>query len=109
MVDGVPLAKYGPRGSDESVNNIATVIDEFEGIKGLLLENHGVFTFAARTFEDAFRGRWMTMDVGDVDRDGDPDVLLGSNVGFAPLGDTTGLFARWRREAPSFLLLENTR
>ena len=51
----------------------------------------------------------MTMDVGDVDRDGDPDVLLGSNVGFAPLGDTTGLVARWQREAPSFLLLENTR
>ena len=46
MVDGVPLAKYGPRGSDESVNNIATVLDEFEDIKGLLLENHGVLVFS---------------------------------------------------------------
>jgi L-ribulose-5-phosphate 4-epimerase len=48
MVDGVPLAKYGPRGSDESVNNIAAVLDEFEsaGLKGLLLENHGVLVFA---------------------------------------------------------------
>lgn len=45
MVDGVPLAKYGPRGSDESVNNIAAVLDEHEGIKGLLLENHGVLVF----------------------------------------------------------------
>jgi len=26
MVDGVPLAKYGPRGSDQSVNNIAEVL-----------------------------------------------------------------------------------
>ena len=51
MVDGVPLAKYGPRGSDESVNNIAAVLDEHEGtgIKGLLLENHGVLVFAEST------------------------------------------------------------
>jgi len=46
MNDGVPLAKYGPRGSDESVNNIAAVLDEYEEIKGLLLENHGVLVFA---------------------------------------------------------------
>jgi L-fuculose-phosphate aldolase len=46
MVDGVPLAKYGPRGSDESVNNIAEVLREFEAIKGLLLENHGVLVFS---------------------------------------------------------------
>lgn len=46
MVDGVPLAKYGPRGSDESVNNIAEVLAANAGIKGLLLENHGVLTFA---------------------------------------------------------------
>ncbi len=46
MIDGVPLAKYGPRGSDESVNNIADVLNTHQGIKGLLLENHGVLVFA---------------------------------------------------------------
>ena len=46
MVDGVPLAGYGPRGSDESINNIAGVLDNYDGIRGLLLENHGVLTFA---------------------------------------------------------------
>ena len=46
MLDGVPLANYGPRGSDESVNNIAEVLDAHQGIKGLLLENHGVLAFA---------------------------------------------------------------
>lgn len=46
MVDGVPLAGYGPRGSDESINNIAAVLDNHDAIKGLLLENHGVLTFA---------------------------------------------------------------
>jgi L-fuculose-phosphate aldolase len=46
MVDGVPLAGYGPRGSDQSVNNIASVLEEYQGIKGMLLENHGVLVFA---------------------------------------------------------------
>ncbi len=46
MVDGVPLAKYGPRGSDESVSNIAEVLKGHEKIKGLLLENHGVLVFS---------------------------------------------------------------
>jgi L-ribulose-5-phosphate 4-epimerase len=46
MVEGVPLAAYGPRGSEESINNIAEVLHESQGIKGLLLENHGVLVFA---------------------------------------------------------------
>ncbi len=46
MLDGVPLAKYGPRGSDESINNIAEVLNGHQGIKGILLENHGVLAFA---------------------------------------------------------------
>ena len=75
----------------------------------VLLENEGNFTFTARTFEDSQRGRRLVMDVGDLDGDGDPDVLLGSNIGFGPDGDATGLFERWLREAPSVLLLENTR
>jgi L-fuculose-phosphate aldolase len=44
-IDGVPLAGYGPRGSDLSVQNIAGVLNEFKGIRSLLLENHGVLTF----------------------------------------------------------------
>lgn len=75
----------------------------------VLLENEGDFTFTPRTFEDAARGRWIVMDVGDVDGDGDPDVLLGSNIGFAPLGDTTGLLERWARSSPSILMLQNNR
>ena len=46
MVEGVPLAAYGPRGSDQSINNIAQVLNEHQGIKGLLLENQGVLVFA---------------------------------------------------------------
>jgi L-fuculose-phosphate aldolase len=44
-VEGVPVAAYGPRGSDESVRNIETVLKGYEGIRALLLANHGVLAF----------------------------------------------------------------
>lgn len=43
VTDPVPVAKYGPRGSRESIANIADVIGERQ--RGVLLENHGVLTF----------------------------------------------------------------
>ncbi len=72
------------------------------------LENTGDLTFEAQTMVDSQRGRWLTLDAGDIDGDDDLDILLGSNIGFAPMGDTTGLADRWAKEAPSFVLLENT-
>jgi L-fuculose-phosphate aldolase len=45
MTDGVPVAAYGPRGSPQSVENIARVLRSVQHIRGLLLENHGVLTF----------------------------------------------------------------
>lgn len=45
MTDGVPLAGYGPRGSKESVENIARAIKENQNIGGVLLANHGVLAF----------------------------------------------------------------
>jgi L-ribulose-5-phosphate 4-epimerase len=47
MTDGVPLAKYGPRGSSESVANIADALRTTAKTKALLLENHGVLAFGA--------------------------------------------------------------
>ena len=45
LLDGVPLAGYGPRGSSESVDNIQAVLRANDHIRGLLLENHGVLAF----------------------------------------------------------------
>ena len=73
----------------------------------VLLRNDHDLSFTAFTFEESFRGRWLTMAVGDMDGDEDPDILLGSNIGFGPLGDTTDLYQRWVREAPSIVILEN--
>jgi L-fuculose-phosphate aldolase len=41
--DGVPLARYGPRGSDQSVSNIVDVVGP--ETQAVLLENHGLLAF----------------------------------------------------------------
>ena len=47
MTDGIPLAKYGPRGSAASVANIANALSTAKNTKAVLLENHGVLAFGA--------------------------------------------------------------
>ena len=43
LPDGVPLAAYGPRGSDQAIANIRAVLKP--GIPAVLLANHGVLVF----------------------------------------------------------------
>jgi hypothetical protein len=71
------------------------------------LENQGAMTFAPSTFIQSISGRWITMDAGDLDGDGDTDIVLGaSNRSF---GDVPATLARdWREKGPSILLLDNT-
>jgi L-ribulose-5-phosphate 4-epimerase len=47
MTDGIPLAKYGPRGSAESIAHIAAALNATKNTKAVLLENHGVLAFGA--------------------------------------------------------------
>ncbi len=44
----------------------------------LYLENQGNGQFQVTTFAAADQGNWLVMDVGDLDRDGRPDIVLGS-------------------------------
>ena len=47
MTDGVPVARYGPRGSPAAIANIAEALASAREIKAVLLENHGVLAFGA--------------------------------------------------------------
>ena len=47
MTDGIPLAKYAPRGSAESIANIAGALNGAKNTKAVLLENHGVLAFGS--------------------------------------------------------------
>jgi len=70
----------------------------------------GALRFTPRTFAGAARGRWLTMDAGDVDGDGDVDLVLGSFAQVFTAGSPADSAAPWRRPGgPAVVILENTR
>jgi len=74
----------------------------------VLLVNDGRGTFAAHTFAESATGRWVTMDAGDFDGDGDEDILLGNYIkGPSPV--PAMLMQVWEELAAPLLLLENQR
>ncbi|HRO46688.1 VCBS repeat-containing protein [Agriterribacter sp.] len=74
----------------------------------IYLKNIGNLKFDDYSFPEAPKGRWVVMDAGDMDGDGDIDLVLGSFVYFLPQGDTTGLGKKWLLTGPSVVVLENT-
>ncbi|MEL6191619.1 MAG: VCBS repeat-containing protein [Bacteroidota bacterium] len=78
-----------------------------EGTQALVyLENKGDWQFTPHQVEGAGDGRWMVMDAGDVDQDGDEDIVLGS---FTLNSDQISpeLMKKWQRENKKVLILEN--
>ena len=55
------------------------------------MKNKGDFEFIDYSVPESTRGRWIVMDAGDIDADGDVDLVLGSFVYFLAKGDTIGL------------------
>jgi hypothetical protein len=71
----------------------------------LYFENQGNLKFNVSTFPNAAQGRWLTFEVGDIDQDGDLDIMLGSFIYSLPV--PADLQQKWINEGSDFLILRN--
>jgi len=70
------------------------------------LENNGDLDFAAFGFDLSSKGRWMVMDKGDLDQDGDQDIMVGS-FALGPGAVPEKVLKEWRTSSNHLLFLEN--
>ncbi len=74
----------------------------------VLLEQTAPLVFAPKTHPATYKGRWLTIDAGDLDGDGDKDIVLGSAI--LPVGMVdrhSDKFETMKREGMPLLYLEN--
>lgn len=72
------------------------------------LENLGGFQFRRQVLAEASQGRWITLESGDFDGDGDLDLALGSYV-YGPNQMPDNLMSRWKRINRPLVLYRNNR
>ena len=72
----------------------------------IYFENQGNLQFRALTFPEVGLGRWMVMDAGDMDGDGDADIVLGAfDVKSDDCSEAT--YDQWLKDDVPILVLEN--
>lgn len=64
------------------------------------------YNFNAYTSPETTAGRWLTLETGDYDHDGDTDIALGAFIYGASTNDN--LQHRWLKNAPDAMLLYNS-
>lgn len=104
---GAKVADFDGDG-DADVAVIAFFPDYAQRREGafVVLWNEGNLKFRPETLDEGMSGRWLVMDVGDLDGDGWPDIALGAaNRGaFAAPAE---LQKAWEERGPTVLLLRN--
>lgn len=73
----------------------------------IFMENKGSNVFSYHTFPQVDAGRWLVMDAGDVDHDGDDDLMLGSLT--FEVVPPNPILEKWVKNGIPFILLENNR
>lgn len=69
------------------------------------LQNEGNLTFTSQISPEAATGKWLCMEAGDFDRDGDEDIVLGSYLHTA--AEVTQLAMKGVGTFPQLLVLSN--
>jgi hypothetical protein len=90
----IAVVSLTPSFADRAVYNFA------------ILENQGDYQFRVLSIPECLEGRWMTMDIGDLEGDGDPDIVLGSVLN-VPGVIPEELQKQWQRRPVSALVLRN--
>lgn len=71
------------------------------------LQNEGNLTFSSQISPEAANGKWLCMETGDFDRDGDEDIVLGSY--FHTAAEVAQLAVYGVASFPQLLVLSNMR
>lgn len=94
---------------DGDLDIIATSFyNSLEDPRGSIIyfENQGQLNFKPQLLQETVYGKWLTMDVFDYNKDGLPDVVLGSY--YHSMAELSGILYQGITDVPQVLLLTNT-
>ena len=74
----------------------------------LFFEQTGNLKFAIKTNPVTSKSRWLTMDVGDIDKDGDDDIILG-NFSQGPSDAPEDVKQAWQKGPAVMILMNKTK